>query len=293
MGCVCSDTKANEESSEIPNPSKRSLEISTTDSDTGKKMYSTLTLQNQFFYKKTYQICPFSEIKKHLKINKLIKGNPRFQITYNSLLRRYKSLIMQSPFIFQIKKHSPSGLAEYRLPLEKSKTDFLLSTISESFKDSKMDQKFVFPELWKSDGEWKVNQKKQRYLGKFDEGLRHGYGVLLFPNGTKYKGSFQNDFITGRGEVSYPDGLYYKGSFEWNLFNGMGELAISKSQKYVGEFRNGKPHGRGQIRFANGDVYLGNFENGNLNGQGVLSLKIKRKFHILFENGILIKIHEE
>ena len=41
------------------------------------------------------------------------------------------------------------------------------------------------------------------YVGKFDEGERHGYGEFRTPNGQTYKGNWVEDKKYGRGTRPY------------------------------------------------------------------------------------------
>lgn len=34
------------------------------------------------------------------------------------------------------------------------------------------------------------------------DGKKNGFGLVIYPNGTKYEGSFQNDVYHGRGNTS-------------------------------------------------------------------------------------------
>ena len=44
-------------------------------------------------------------------------------------------------------------------------------------------------------------------------GLKHGNGLLQFPNGETFEGSFENDYKQGFGKLVYPSGNFYEG--EW------------------------------------------------------------------------------
>ena len=72
--------------------------------------------------------------------------------------------------------------------------------------------------------------------------MRHGYGIMILPNGTRYEGQWRFDKQHGHGSYTSP------------------------KHDYEGEFVNGKRHGPGVIRYKNGDIYEGPFENDKKQG---------------------------
>ncbi|KAL9180012.1 hypothetical protein ACHAXT_007982 [Thalassiosira profunda] len=108
--------------------------------------------------------------------------------------------------------------------------------------------------------------------------LRHGRGVVAYPNGYKYVGEFANDRRHGFGKVWYPSsgsdskfGGVYQGSWERNqkcgqgcmkyangdVYEGQGHPHQSNGESYTGMFLDQKKHGFGVYRFANGDACEG------------------------------------
>ena len=51
-----------------------------------------------------------------------------------------------------------------------------------------------------------VNFRGVRYEGGWKFGLRHGYGVIAYKDGTIYKGTWQNGKKHGFGTMTYPSG---------------------------------------------------------------------------------------
>jgi hypothetical protein len=50
------------------------------------------------------------------------------------------------------------------------------------------------------------------YYGYYnDKWEREGYGILIYPNGSKYQGFFKNNKLNGRGRLVSSQGGYYEG----------------------------------------------------------------------------------
>jgi hypothetical protein len=49
--------------------------------------------------------------------------------------------------------------------------------------------------------------------------IKHGYGVLIYPDGAKYQGYFKNDVKEGRGLLVRADGNVYEGKILQSLRN--------------------------------------------------------------------------
>ncbi|KAI5606336.1 MORN repeat-containing protein 4 [Silurus asotus] len=65
--------------------------------------------------------------------------------------------------------------------------------------------------------------------GHFENGLFHGSGVLMFPDGSRYEGEFAQGKFQGVGVFSRFDGM-----------------------KFEGEFKNGRVEGHGLLTFPDG-----------------------------------------
>lgn len=57
---------------------------------------------------------------------------------------------------------------------------------------------------------------KNRYEGDWNHGMKHGFGVFTWSDGSKYEGNFKEDQFYGEGEYTRADGKHYKGK---NLFD--------------------------------------------------------------------------
>jgi len=77
------------------------------------------------------------------------------------------------------------------------------------------------------------------YLGNTSNGMRHGKGIMKYPNGRQYEGFWKHDMRDGKGFERYPN-----------------------NNTYFGQFKYGKAHGKGVYTWANGEVYDGEWDQG-------------------------------
>ena len=107
-----------------------------------------------------------------------------------------------------------------------------------------------------------------KYVGEFENDLKHGEGTYTWPNGEKYTGGFENDMKHGEGTYTFPDGRKYIGTWRNNERNGKGTNVDSSGGKYVGEFSANVMHGEGTYTFPEGGKYIGTWKNNERNGKG-------------------------
>jgi hypothetical protein len=55
---------------------------------------------------------------------------------------------------------------------------------------------------------------RNRYVGYWLNGLRHGKGTFYYSNGSKYEGDWSENFKHGQGVFTFEDGTEYDGPFE-------------------------------------------------------------------------------
>ena len=67
--------------------------------------------------------------------------------------------------------------------------------------------------IWLDSG---ANNKllRNRYVGYWANGLRHGKGTFYYSNGSKYEGDWAENFKHGLGIFTFEDGTEYEGPFE-------------------------------------------------------------------------------
>ena len=97
----------------------------------------------------------------------------------------------------------------------------------------------LFRRLVNEEFRWFENgndDKDGKYIGEIENGLAHGQGTHIYPDGDMYVGKFKDGEYHGQGIFTFHDGA-----------------------KYVGEFKDGK--------VWNGKIYNGNFKYKIVNGK--------------------------
>ena len=115
------------------------------------------------------------------------------------------------------------------------------------------------------------------YEGPFDDGVRHGKGVLKQANGDIYEGDFDHGKMTGKGTLKYASGRIFVGRFVTGK-KITGRLTFADGSYYDGEFKAEKPHGRGERKMKDGDVYTGEWVDGKMCGRGTMILAPGKKY---------------
>lgn len=52
---------------------------------------------------------------------------------------------------------------------------------------------------------------KNSYDGNWEHGMKHGFGVFIWADGSRYEGNFKDDQFHGDGDYTRADGKHYKG----------------------------------------------------------------------------------
>lgn len=60
-------------------------------------------------------------------------------------------------------------------------------------------------------------EKGETYLGQYHNGMRHGKGRMVWPDGTVYEGQWISNKRHGKGRVIYAQGDYYEGNLFFKL----------------------------------------------------------------------------
>ena len=97
--------------------------------------------------------------------------------------------------------------------------------------------------------EWEYTGNKNTdaiYIGEVKNGnIPHGFGKILWPNGTKYIGEHKNGMFHGLGKMINNKGNGYHGNWENNKYNGYGIITSSSDGNYQGYFKDNNYHGEG------------------------------------------------
>ncbi|AYU76014.1 Phosphatidylinositol 4-phosphate 5-kinase, putative [Leishmania donovani] len=129
-------------------------------------------------------------------------------------------------------------------------------------------------------GEYKENQRDGRgvywwskggalYCGEWFRNMRHGYGRMVYPDGSRYLGRWVHGKRSGKGRYVYADGSSYDGAWVKDEKHGSGTYHLLDGSSFIGTFHHNR-FVSGEWRLASGTVrYIGNFENDAPAGAGV------------------------
>lgn len=62
-------------------------------------------------------------------------------------------------------------------------------------------------------GDLNQEKGKNKYEGDWNHGMKHGFGIFIWADGSKYEGNFKDDQFNAEGEYTRADGKHYKGNF--------------------------------------------------------------------------------
>ncbi|XP_053324313.1 ALS2 C-terminal-like protein [Spea bombifrons] len=86
-------------------------------------------------------------------------------------------------------------------------------------------------------GVWENTDKGERYIGMWQDNLKHGPGIVLTDSGKCFQGSFILNKLVGAGVLLSEDGSVYEGEFtEECLLAGKGKLTFNNGFTLVGTF---------------------------------------------------------
>lgn len=110
------------------------------------------------------------------------------------------------------------------------------------------------------------------YDGQWDRGLIHGKGAKTWEDGSWYGGNWKRGMRHGKGRHEYPNGNYYKGNWRKGQKDGIGTKKLVDGTKYRGRWLKNRPHGEGKKYWPKDNVtYEGSWENGKHHGFGIKS----------------------
>lgn len=121
------------------------------------------------------------------------------------------------------------------------------------------------------------------YRGEWKRFKRHGFGIQLFPNGSKFIGNWKKGVAEGFGRLEFVDGTLYEGNFVNNRIV-WGKLVYFNGTYFEGHFdgindlfKNGK------IVFRDGEVF-----NGTWDPHGVIL-----SGHLMLDGGLKLALQSE
>jgi len=101
-----------------------------------------------------------------------------------------------------------------------------------------------------------------KYVGEWKDGKRHGTGTHFYANGDRYEGSWENDMASGRGLQLYADGRRYYGDWKFNQKCGRGDELFPDGSLYQGMFTSGEQHGFGTVFTLAGAIFQAKYRQG-------------------------------
>jgi len=115
-----------------------------------------------------------------------------------------------------------------------------------------------------------VQENSAIYYGQWykENQEKHGFGILVWPDGSKYVGYWVHDKANIVGRLMHSDGDMYEGEWKNDMANGQGKLVNSMGVKYCGGWVNDMQHGKGIEEWKDGTIYEGEYIQGNKSGQG-------------------------
>ena len=84
------------------------------------------------------------------------------------------------------------------------------------------------------------------YKGNYQNGIKSGYGVYTWPDGSKYKGYWENDVVSGYGKMYDAEGKLTEKGF----YSNGGYIGDSKNKS------NDDQIGSGWFEYSGDDLYL-------------------------------------
>ena len=75
-------------------------------------------------------------------------------------------------------------------------------------------------------------------IGYLNDGMRHGPGTQVWPDGAKYEGEWSQNKANGTGKFWHADGDVYEGRWEEDKANGFGVYVHVNGAKYEGYWKN-------------------------------------------------------
>jgi hypothetical protein len=116
-----------------------------------------------------------------------------------------------------------------------------------------------------------------KYQGEIKNGMKNGYGVAIYPDGSHYQGQWVNNLPSGKGKLTNKvtdpkmPAEYYDGDWLDGQMNGKGLQSWKDNSNYNGEYFKGQKSGYGHFSWPDGNKYSGQYKNDLREGQGTFT----------------------
>ena len=117
-------------------------------------------------------------------------------------------------------------------------------------------------------GVFKCAKNGNMYDGEFSGDKMHGFGKMVYSDGSHYTGQYHNGQKAGPGQYALNNGTIYRGMYVSDKRNGYCECMYSNGHIQRGHSIDSKFHGPGTYCWPDGEVYLGDWVNGLREGLG-------------------------
>lgn len=113
----------------------------------------------------------------------------------------------------------------------------------------------------------KSGKLQESYEGGMAQGLKSGYGVQRYLDGSRYEGNWKMGKQSGQGKYFYASGARYEGSWVNGQSQGSGTYYYTNGARYEGEWARDKKQGLGTYYFTNGDREVGHYVESKSEGE--------------------------
>ena len=122
-----------------------------------------------------------------------------------------------------------------------------------------------------------------------ETGRPHGFGRMVWPDGSSYEGSWLEGLMEGEGEITWSDGSGYHGEWLKGQRYGRGVYTNGNGDVHVGGWVDNVAEGQGTLTMLSGSVRDGVWRAGKLHGQGreVLRNDDGSEWHAEYEGGFV------
>lgn len=124
------------------------------------------------------------------------------------------------------------------------------------------------------------------YVGEYEYGLEHGYGVCKKGDGSSYEGTYHLGKKHGQGRSVYAQQGVYEGEYKHGKEDGPGSFICTDKSKYEGMWEKGQKHGVGKFNCVNHYEYDGEWALGLFHGHGAITYSDGRTYSGQWENGM-------
>ena len=111
------------------------------------------------------------------------------------------------------------------------------------------------------------NKRRHVYDGQWYDGMKHGIGKMIYPDGSSYEGEWANGEREGEGVYRYVNGDIYSGSWAQDMKSGQGVYVYANDVQLVGTWKENSIQS-GKWVFADGSEFEGPFDKNVPYGEG-------------------------